>query len=567
MNTLNDILSKEIEEFREKGHKFLNKEMTVGEFKKASGGMGVYAHRGGKEFMVRLRVPSGVAGLSLLEEAYNWAKKYNLEKIHLTTREAIQLHGISIDAVCDIMQEGLTKGIYTRGGGGNFPRNVALNPLSGVQIGETFDVTPYALASNAHYMSKIYTYNLPRKIKTAFSNTEEDSAHCTVTDLGFLAVDNNGKRAFKLYIGGGLGRNPRTSVEFDELIDEKDVLYCLEAMTNLFVAEGDYKNHGKARIRYIVERMGEEEFKNCFRKHLEEVKAKGGLDLKVEDIKYSKKGEKTNIKHERLIPQKQEGLYTVLFHPVGGQLSLDVLKELIEKIEKIEEVEVRLGMDENLYVRNLNGKEAEAILDFTQKQEGLYTVLFHPVGGQLSLDVLKELIEKIEKIEEVEVRLGMDENLYVRNLNGKEAEAILDFTQGKGGETLAERSVSCIGTPICQMGVLESQKTLREFVELLKENSIKEGILPRVRFSGCPNSCGMHEIGDIGFAGKKKKVGDVLSNVFELHFGGKLGIGETRLGDYYGDILQDKVPEFLIKVAKAVEAKNSTFEEWKIRNR
>ena len=473
--------------------------MTVGEFKKASGGMGVYAHRGGKEFMVRLRVPSGVAGLSLLEEAYNWAKKYNLEKIHLTTREAIQLHGISIDAVCDIMQEGLNKGIYTRGGGGNFPRNVALNPLSGVQIGETFDVTPYALASNAHYMSKIYTYNLPRKIKTAFSNTEEDSAHCTVTDLGFLAVENNGKRAFKLYIGGGLGRNPRTSVEFDELIDEKDVLYCLEAMTNLFVAEGDYKNHGKARIRYIVERMGEEEFKNCFRKHLEEVKAKGGLDLKVEDIKYSKKGEKTNIKHERLIPQKQEGLYTVLFHPVGGQLSLDVLKELIEKIEKIEEVEVRLGMDENLYVRNLNGKEAEAILD---------------------------------------------------------------FTQGKGGETLAERSVACIGTPTCQMGVLESQKTLREFVELLKENSIKEGTLPRVRFSGCPNSCGMHEIGDIGFAGKKKKVGDVLSNVFELHFGGKLGIGETRLGDYYGDILQDKVPEFLIKVAKAVEAKNSTFEEW-----
>ena len=74
----------------------------------------------------------------------------------------------------------------------------------------------------------------------------------------------------------------------------------------------------------------------------------------------------------------------------------------------------------------------------------------------------------------------MDENLYVRNLNGKEAEAILDFTQGKGGETLAERSVACIGTPTCQMGVLESQKTLREFVELLKENSIKEVTLPRL---------------------------------------------------------------------------------------
>lgn len=499
MNTLNEILSKEIEEFREKGHKFLNKELTVGEFKKESGGMGVYAHRGGTEFMVRLRVPSGVAGLNLLKETYNWAKKYNLEKIHLTTREAIQLHGISIDAACDIMQDGLTKGIYTRGGGGNFPRNVALNPLSGVQIGETFDVTPYALAANKHYISKIYTYNLPRKIKTAFSNTKEDSAHCTVTDIGFLAVFKNGKRAFKLYIGGGLGRNPKTSIEFDELIEEKDVLYCIEAITNLFIAEGDYKNSGKARIRYIVERMGEEEFKNCFKKHLEEVKSKGGLDLKVCNIEYNKKGEKTNIKHERLIPQKQEGLYTVLFHPVGGQLKLDILKELIYRVEKIEEAEIRLGMDENLYVRNLNGKEAEDILN---------------------------------------------------------------FTKGKGGETLAERSVSCIGTPICQIGILESQKTLREFVELLRENSIKNSSLPRIRFSGCPNSCGMHEIGDIGFAGKKKRVLDTLSNVFELHFGGKLEIGNTRLGDYYGDILQEMVPEFLIKVAKAVEDKNLTFDEW-----
>ncbi|MGG5460644.1 nitrite/sulfite reductase [Clostridium sp. B9] len=499
MNTLNEIFSKEIEEFREAGHKFFNKEMTVGEFKKLSGGMGAYAHRGGQEFMVRLRVPSGVAGLDLLKEAYNWAEKYNLDKVHLTTREAIQLHGISIDAVCDIMQEGLTKGIYTRGGGGNFPRNVALNPLSGVKVGETFDVTPYALAVNNYYMQRMNTYKLPRKVKTAFSNTVEDAAHCTVTDIGFLAVNENGKECFKLYIGGGLGRNPRTSVEYDELIEAKDVLYCCEAMINLFVAEGDYKNHGKARIRYIAERMGDEGFRECFRKYFEEAKAKGGLDLSVEEIAYNKKGIKTAIKHSRLIEQKQDGLYSVLFHPIGGQLELSTLKKLIETIENIEEVEVRLGMNENLYIRNLNGKEAEEVLE---------------------------------------------------------------LTQGKGGETLAERSVACIGVPTCQMGVLESQRTLREFVELLKENAIKENSLPRVRFSGCANSCSMHEIGEIGFAGKKKRVNDVLSNVFELHFGGDLGVGKTCLGEYYGDLLQDKAPEFLIKVAKAVEAKNSTFEEW-----
>lgn len=499
MSNLNEILSKEIEVFREQGYKFLNKELNVGEFKKISGGMGVYAHRGGQEFMVRLRVPSGVAGLNLLEEAYNWALKYNLDKIHLTTREAIQLHGISIDAVCDIMQEGLTKGIYTRGGGGNFPRNVALNPLSGVEVGEVFDVTPYALATNDHYMKKIYTYKLPRKIKTAFSNNEDDAVHCTITDLGFLAVEKHGERFFKVYIGGGAGRNARKSVELDELIPIKDTLYCVDAMVNLFIAEGDYNNPGKARIRYIAERMGDEEFKNCFRKHLEEVKAKGGLDLKVEDITYNKKGLATDLKHNRLIAQKQDGLYAVLFHPVGGQLKLDVLKELIDAIKDIEEVEVRLGMDENLYIRNLNGKEAERILN---------------------------------------------------------------LTQGKGGETLAERSVACIGVPVCQMGVIQSQNTLNEIVNLLKENNIEEGLLPRIRISGCPNSCGMHQIGEIGFAGKKKKVDDKLENVFELHFGGKVGINTINLGEYYGDILQRDVPNFLINVAKAVKADNSIFDLW-----
>lgn len=499
MSDLKRILLEEIDEFREKGHKFVNKELTVAEFKGISGGFGVYAHRGGKEFMIRLRIPSGVTNIKELKQVYKWAKEYNIDKIHLTTRQAIQYHGISIDDACDIMKDGIDKDIYTRGSGGNFPRNVALSPLSGVALEEVFDVTPYALSVNNYFLQRIYTYKLPRKLKVAFSSSNLDEAHCTVSDLGFIAVEKDGNKYFNVYSGGGLGRNPSKAVIVDEFIDPKDVLYHIEAMTNMFIAEGDYENKGKARIRYILARMGEEEYKTCYKKHLDMAKAKGDLTLDILPKEYNKIGIETCIKHSRL---------------------------------------------------------------FNQRQKGLYSVYFHPIGGQLILEDLKAIIDSIDSMEDIEVRLSMTEGMYIRNLNGVEAEKILEITQNKGGETKVEQSVSCIGVPICQIGVLHSQETLNDVVKFLKEKGIKENSLPRIYISGCPNSCGVHEIGEIGFVGKIKRVNDETRKVFELHAGGSFKVGKTKLGDNYGDIPHEEVPNFLYEIAQLVEKSERDFNEW-----
>lgn len=499
MSNLKRILLEEIDEFREKGHKFVNKELTVAEFKGISGGFGVYAHRGGKEFMLRLRIPSGVTNTKELKQIYKWAKVYNINKIHLTTRQAIQYHGISIDDACDIMKDGIDKNIYTRGSGGNFPRNVALSPLSGVDLEEAFDVTPYALSVNNYFLQRIYTYKLPRKLKVAFSSSSLDEAHCTVSDLGFIAVEKNGHKYFNVYSGGGLGRNPLKAIIVDKFIDPKDVLYHIEAMINMFIAEGDYDNKGKARIRYIHARMGKEAYRDCYKKHLDIVKAKGGLTLDILPKDYNKIGIETCSKHPRL---------------------------------------------------------------YKQKQNGLYSVYFHPIGGQLSLEDLKNIINEIDNMEDIEVRLSMTEGMYIRNLNGIEAERILNITQNKGGETKAEQSVSCIGVPICQIGVLHSQETLNNIVKLLKEKNVKENSLPRTYISGCPNSCGVHEIGEIGFTGKVKRVKDETRKVFELHAGGSFKVGETKLGDNYGDIPHEEVPNFLYEISQLVEKSNRNFDEW-----
>ena len=95
---------------------------------------------------------------------------------------------MTIDNVCDLMKEALENNIYTRGAGGNYPRNVSLSPLSGVDKNEIFDPTQYALAVGNYFLERIYTYNLPRKIKVSFSNSLEDTAHVSVQDLGFCQL-------------------------------------------------------------------------------------------------------------------------------------------------------------------------------------------------------------------------------------------------------------------------------------------------------------------------------------------------------------------------------------------
>ena len=499
MINLKEELLNEIEGFRDLGHKFLRGEVSVADFKKASGGMGVYAERTRKDFMIRLRIPSGVTNLSEMKWIYSIAEKYGLEKIHLTTREAIQLHSLTIDEICEIMKEGIYNNIYTRGAGGNYPRNVAMSPLAGVDKFEAFDVTPYALAVNNHFLNKITTYKLPRKLKVSFSSSNMDSGHCNITDLGFLAVTKDNKNYFKVYIGGGLGRNPRIGVEYGELIEPEDVLYHVEAMTKLFINEGDYENKNKARIRYILDRMGKDEFIKCYKKYVEEVKENENLKLTVSLKEYNKNGVNIDIDHLRL---------------------------------------------------------------YKQKQSGLYSVYFHPIGGQLYLKDLKKIFTELELVDEAEIRLTMTEGIYFRNLDGQEAKKILEVTQGVSAETALEQSVSCIGVPICQVGILESQKMLNDIIGYFRDKNYKKDVLPRIHISGCGNSCGIHEATLIGLTGTRKNIDDKLEDAFELHINGSFEEGKARLGKIYGCILVKDIPEFFYKLALTIEKRSMNFHDY-----
>lgn len=504
MDKLKEILREEIEDFRLVGEKFINKEMSVADFKKASGGMGVYAERGGQKFMVRLKMPSGVTTKAQLNKIYELADRYNLKGVHLTTRQAIQLHTLDIDDVCDIMKEVLDYDIFTRGGGGNYPRNVAISPLAGVDREEAFDTTEISLAVSNYFLERILTYKLPRKLKVSFSSTEKDEAHVTVQDLGFMPVKKDGKNTFTVYAGGGLGMKPRKGILIEEGVDPSDVLCYVEGMVKFFMAEGDYNNKARARVRYILERMGEEEFRNEYKKYVEKEKSNSELKLDIKEKTINKEGIKTDVKHKRLYSQKQEGLYSVYVHPLIGQLKLESLKAICDFINDKEDIEIRLAMVEGMYIRNLNGKEAEEFLKITE-----------------------EFSEDLEIMQ----------------------------------------SISCVGLPICQMGRCDSESVVENVTAFLKEKGYNKDILPKMCVSGCPNSCGVHELGGIGFMGMKVRDDGQIKDAFRLFIGGKTSAKDTTLGEEKSDFLPERIPEFIYELSCKIDESGMKFEDYIIENK
>ena len=169
-----------------------------------------------------------------------------------------------------------------------------------------------------------------------------------------------------------------------------------------------------------------------------------------------------------------------------------------------------------------------------------------------STDVLAEF-------DSPELRLSMTEGVYIRNLNGNEAKRLLELANSIGGKTSFEYSVSCIGVPTCQMGIGNSQETLNEILSYVKERAEKLELLPRIYISGCGNSCGVHEIAEIGFTGKKKRVNDVVEDVYEMHVNGSFKAENPKLGELYGDILKRNIPNFIYEVYKKLEASDKKF--------
>ena len=488
-------------DFREKTKAFYNGEMSKGDYKGYSGRYGSYAQKGGKASMLRLRMTAGRVTKEKLAFIAESIRKYNVKKAHFTTCETIQLHDLQQEELCQIMEDALDVGIVTMGGGGDFPRNVMCSPLSGVEADEYFDVRPWAEAAGEYLMTFINAEKMPRKLKVCFSNSPKNIPHATYRDLGFVAT-KEGK--FDVYSAGGLGNNARFGVKVAEAVDPEMILYYIKAMWLTFRAHGNYENRGKARTRYMQEICGgAENYAKAYQEKLAEVLASGeNLKISVDSQPVNKKEDGVRISGARILPQKQNGLYIVIWHPIGGQPKVEELCALSDAIQEMEDVEIRLAPDETAYIINLTGSEVGKVLDATPSS----------------------------------------------------------------ANTVFETSVSCIGASICQVGLRDSQALLQAFVEAVREADIPNGALPQMHISGCPSSCGTHQTGVIGFRGAVKRVGDQPKNAFVLFANGEERQGEERMGREIGTMEESVIPQFLVELGQTVADSGMDYLNWAQKN-
>ena len=196
-----------------------------------------------------------------------------------------------------------------------------------------------------------------------------------------------------------------------------------------------------------------------------------------------------------------------------------------------------------------------------QKQAGLFAVSYHPLGGTPSCQTLRALLDTIQPMEQVEVRLGADGTMYVINCTAAEAEKVLAVTED-GARTRFEHSVACIGASVCQQGVRDSQALYHACVKAAREANLPDGALPVIHISGCPSSCGTHQVGALGFHGGVKLVDKKPHPAFTLHVNGSARMGEERFGESWGVIFEERIPEFLVALGRKVADTGLSFEEW-----
>lgn len=392
----------DLDEFRKKTMMFHNGEITVPEYKGFSGGYGSYAQRGGKKHMLRLRMAGGRITKERLDFIVDAIDKYRIDTVKLTTCQSIQLHNLEAEDLCELIEEAWKAGMISRGGGGDFPRNVMASPLSGVEEEEYFDVLPYAEAMGEYLMQFIKAVKFPRKLKVCFSNSPKNEPHATFRDLGFAANEDG---TFDVYAAGGLGNRPALGVKVAEHIAPEKICYYAKAMVNTFVTYGNYENRGRARTRFMQEELGKEGFVQAYQEKLAEVMAQEKLDITVEKHEIVKLATKDLLRDRRVTAQKQPGLYAVFYQPIGGMIAPEKCKELRDVLQDMQDVEIRLTPEEGMYIINCNSAEAQKILKVTADgARDLFETSVACVGNAIcqvgvgdSQELLRACVEAVRK--------------------------------------------------------------------------------------------------------------------------------------------------------------------------
>jgi sulfite reductase (ferredoxin) len=516
----NPIVEKDIIDLEKKIMAFREGKIHDEKFRSLRLARGIYGQRQPGVQMVRIKLPFGKVTFKQLLRIADISDEYGSRNLHLTTRQDIQIHYVSLDRTPELWAKLQQDDITLREACGNTVRNVTASPTAGIDPQEPFDVSPYAHATFEYFLRNPVCQEMGRKFKISFSSSDADTAFSYVHDIGAIPkINANGERGFKVLLGGGLGAQPILASIVEEFLPEDKLIPYIEAIIRVFDRYGERNNRNKARLKYLIQKIGLEEVLRLAEIERKAIKVKSypinrdtiALPAIPEQTTFAEVSISNPFRYEQwlatnIFEQKQKGYFGVYIKVPVGDISSDTARELVKVLQPLAADEIRITQNQGL------------LLKFVRKE------------------ALPALYEGLAKLE----------------LAAPGFDSVADVT-------------TCPGTDTCNLGISNSM-TMARVLEDLIYNEYEDFIYNRdikIKISGCMNSCGQHGLAHIGFHGSSLKAGTrVLPSVQVMLGGGTVGDGVGRAADRVIKVPSKRATDVLRALLddyKALSTENETY--------
>jgi len=518
----------EAEDFAERVKLFRQGKIDHDSFRRYRLQHGAYGTRMTDDYaMVRIKVPAGQIYPYQLEKIAQLSEMYSIGSAHFSTRENIQLHWVILEDVSEIMQALSDVGMTSREACGNTVRNVMCSPMSGVCKDEIFDATPYALAIARFMLRNPICQGLPRKFKFNFTCCEKHGM-IRIVDVGLLPqiqeIDGEKRKGFKIFLGGGLGNRSFVGHQLEDFTPVEDLLYTSMAVIRIFDRLGDRKNMVRNRMRYLVDKMGWETFQNLVLKERAIVKATQSIIVKLNI-------DETPNEIRRPITVSNENA------------------SVVDGFAKWQKTNVE-----------------------KQSQPGYNSVFIGFEAGDITANQLRVIAQIIRDYSaEGFARNGFSQNIVIRYVHDDDVKSLysqlIENGIAKTGSLTMAAAVGCSGTTSCNLALTNSHRLAKEVQRKFLEMNFDDDDELRdstIKISGCPNSCGQHQIATIGFYGGGGRTADGMYPNYTMSLGGRFDEG-AMLGHHTARIPVKRVIPVILKIIelfKENKQSDDTLKKW-----
>jgi len=512
----NPVVERDIIELEKKIRLFREGQIPEEKFRSLRLARGIYGQRQPGVQMIRIKLPYGKMTLEQWKRISDVSDEYSTGNLHLTTRQDIQIHFVSLERTPELWSKLDLDDITIREACGNTVRNITASDKAGVDPQEPFDVTPYADAAFRYFLRNPVCQDMGRKFKMSFSSSDADTAWSFMHDMGAIPkvriVDGQEVRGFKVLLGGGLGAQPYLAHVAHEFLEADQLIPFIESVLRVFDRHGERASRHKARMKFLIQKIGFEEF-------------------------------------SRLVAEETIANKVKFFH-IDADTWAD--PELPAADAALPAYTVK---DPKKYEA---WKTTNA---FRQRQADYFAAYVRVPLGNISSVISRQLIEALKPAIANDVRVTANQGLLLKYIRPEHLPYVFSVLETAGFAEPGFDSIAditaCPGTDTCNLAI-SSSTGISTALELVIQDEFPDLIYNKdikIKISGCMNSCGQHGIASIGFHGSSlKSGGKVLPALQVLLGGGIVGDGIGRVADKVIKVPSKRGPDVLRSLLKDYEA-------------